>query len=86
MSECKIKANEPVHKSSRVQQFPSPTGYPSEVQNKLVFPLKKKTKFRLENVPSCTLQSNLPYPVEPMAPKCQFLLQLPSAGQLVLLQ
>lgn len=69
MDECKTKVNEPVSqiKSDRVQQqFPPPTGYPSQMQNKLISSLKETPKLRGENVSGCTHQSDLPYFMEPI--------------------
>lgn len=69
------------------QQFPSPTGYPSQRQNKVTFHLKEKPKLRGENVPDCTHWSYLFYCMEPIS----FQMLIPCSncqamGQLVPLQ
>ena len=72
----KTKANEPVPKSGIVkQQFPSPAGYPNQMQNKLACAVKGKPKLRGESVPRYTHQNDLPYKgqVHQLAEVCRFL-------------
>lgn len=52
-------ADEQVHKSEVQQLFPSPAGYPDQMQNKSAFPEKKAQKER-KGVSGCAHQSDLP--------------------------
>ena len=46
--------------------FLSPTGYPTQKQNKLAFFHRKSSKWRGNRVPGCTHQSDLPYCMKPI--------------------